>query len=87
MLYYSGETRSGLFFCAVKSLANKVQSRIREVKKCVPGSHLPAQSARTETTIQRRIRRHIPTVWKQRSTADFAKSIHYIRRLSNGREE
>ena len=75
ILFRRDEFRS--FFCAIRETY--------EVKTCVPELHLPAQSARTETTIRRRIRRHIRIVWKQRNIADFARSTRYIRRRSNGR--
>jgi len=50
---------------------------------CVPRSHWHAQSASSVITIQLRIRRHIPIVWRQRSTADSARLILFTKRLSN----
>ncbi len=50
---------------------------------CVQGSHLPAQNARTETTILQRIRRPIPTGWRSRSIVNFVRLIPYIKRPSN----
>ena len=51
--------------------------------KCVQELHLLAQNARIVTMILRRIRRLILTEWKQTSTADSARDIHYIRKQSN----
>lgn len=49
-------------------------------KKCVQGSHLPAQSARIVITIPPRIRRHIPTGWRLRNIAGSARNILCIRK-------
>ena len=54
-----------------------------EVEKCVQELHLLAQSAKTVTTIQRRIRRHIQTEWKQRNIVDSARHTHYTKKQNN----
>jgi hypothetical protein len=53
------------------------------MNKCVQELHLLAQSAKTVTMILLKIRRHILTEWKSRSTALSARSTHLIRRQSN----
>jgi len=78
VIYYFS-TRAVALFLVSKFLV----IYLRKVRLCVQELHWHAQSARTATMIQQRIRRLIQIVWRQRSIADSAEHIHFTRRQNN----
>jgi hypothetical protein len=82
MLYYTSDRYLGLFFM-LKNRLKDYRKTHGGMNKCVQESHLPALSAKTVTMIQLRIRRHILTEWRSRSTVLSARSTQLIKKQSN----
>ena len=51
---------------------------------CAQKLHWHVQNANSVTTTQQKIRKHIPTGWKLKNTANSAEPTHYTKKRSKG---
>ena len=54
-----------------------------EVEKCAQELLLHVQSAKIATMIQRKIKKHIQTEWKQRNIVNSVRPIHCTKKQNN----